>query len=158
MSRALKARGGHDPGHDGIWTGPGSRGALGRLGVGSPLGQRQGRGPAHQHAAGLRGGGLRGAPAREGEVPARQFPVQLRIDFARDAGGASIDTRELGRLARLSRNWSRTIPPATFDGLLNATGVVRGASRTGQAVDEAAQKELLAEPRCGAGHADTRRG
>jgi uncharacterized protein (TIGR00255 family) len=72
------------------------------------------------------------------------FQVQLRIDFARDAGGASIDTRELGRLARLSRNWSRTIPPATFDGLLNATGVVRGASRTGQAVDEAAQKELLA--------------
>jgi uncharacterized protein (TIGR00255 family) len=71
------------------------------------------------------------------------FQVQLRIDFARDAGGASIDTRELGRLARLSRNWSRTIPPATFDGLLSATGVVRGASRTGQTVDEAAQKELL---------------
>jgi uncharacterized protein (TIGR00255 family) len=71
------------------------------------------------------------------------FQLQLRIDFARDAGGASIDTRELARLARLSRNWSSRIAPATFDGLLNATGVVRGASRTGQTVDETAQKDLL---------------
>jgi uncharacterized protein (TIGR00255 family) len=71
------------------------------------------------------------------------FQVQLRIDFTRDAGGMAIDTRELGRLARLSRNWASRIPQATFDGLLNTAGVVRGVSRTGQVVDEAAQKELL---------------
>jgi uncharacterized protein (TIGR00255 family) len=71
------------------------------------------------------------------------FQIQLRIDFARDAGGMMIDTRELARLARLSRNWSSRVRAATFDGLLNATGVVRGPSRTGQTVDEAAQKELL---------------
>src|SRR5262245_33718508 len=71
------------------------------------------------------------------------FQVQLRIDFARDAGGMTIDTRELARLARLSRNWSSRVRPATFDGLINSNGVVRGPSRTGQTVDEAAQKELL---------------
>jgi uncharacterized protein (TIGR00255 family) len=72
------------------------------------------------------------------------FQLQLRIDFARDSGGVSIDTRELARLARLSRNWSSRIAPATFDGLLNTNGVMRGASRTGTTVDDAMAKELLA--------------
>src|SRR6185295_18862775 len=71
------------------------------------------------------------------------FQVQLRIDFTRDGGGMAIDTRELARLARLSRNWSSRVQPATFNGLLNTPSVVRGPSRTGQTVDEAAQKELL---------------
>ena len=65
------------------------------------------------------------------------------------AGTATaIDTRELARLARLSRLWSRNgagVAPASFDGLLNATGVTKGASRTSTAVDEATAKELLAD-------------
>jgi uncharacterized protein (TIGR00255 family) len=73
------------------------------------------------------------------------FQLQLRIDFAREAGATSIDTRELARLARLSRNWaSAKVSPARFDGLLNTNGVLRGASRTGAGVDEAMAKDLLA--------------
>ncbi len=60
------------------------------------------------------------------------FQLQLRIDFVRDAGAVNIDTRELARLARLSRNWaSARLAPARLDGLLNANGVVRGAARAG---------------------------
>jgi uncharacterized protein (TIGR00255 family) len=73
------------------------------------------------------------------------FQLQLRIDIAREAGATSIDTRELARLARLSRNWaSAKVRTASFDGLLNTNGVLRGASRTGAGVDEAMSKDLLA--------------
>ena len=75
------------------------------------------------------------------------FQLQLRIDWTKDAAATAIDTRELARLARLSRLWSRNgagVAPASFDGLLNATGVTKGASRTSTAVDEATAKELLA--------------
>lgn len=75
------------------------------------------------------------------------FQLQLRIDWTKDAAATAIDTRELARLARLSRHWSRNgsgIAPASFDGLLNAAGVTKGASRTSTAVDEATAKELLA--------------
>jgi uncharacterized protein (TIGR00255 family) len=75
------------------------------------------------------------------------FQLQLRIDWTKDAAATAIDTRELARLARLSRHWSRNgsgVQPASFDGLLNATGVTKGASRTSNTVDETTQKELLA--------------
>src|SRR5262245_3543822 len=72
------------------------------------------------------------------------FQVQLRIDFARDASATSIDTRELARLARLSRNWMNArVAPASFDGLINTNGVMRGASRTA-GIDEGVAKDLLA--------------
>ena len=50
------------------------------------------------------------------------FQLQLKIDWTKDAGATAIDTRELARLARLSRHWSRSgsgVQPARFDGLLN---------------------------------------
>lgn len=75
------------------------------------------------------------------------FQLQLRIDWTKDAAATAIDTRELARLARLSRHWSRAgsgVTPASFDGLLNAAGVTKGASRTSTAVDEATAKDLLA--------------
>ncbi len=75
------------------------------------------------------------------------FQLQLRIDWTKDASATAIDTRELARLARLSRHWARNgsgVKPASFDGLLNATGVTKGAARTSNAVDEATAKELLA--------------
>lgn len=75
------------------------------------------------------------------------FQLQLRIDWTKDAAATAIDTRELARLARLSRQWSQRgsgITPASFDGLLNAAGVTKGASRTSTTVDEATAKELLA--------------
>lgn len=72
------------------------------------------------------------------------FQVQLRIDLAREAGATSIDTRELARLARLSRNWaSARVAPARLDGLINTNGVLRGPSRTGATVDEGMAKDLL---------------
>jgi len=74
------------------------------------------------------------------------FQLQLRIDWTKDAGATAVDTRELARLARLSRHWSRPgsgVQPASFDGLLNATGVTKGAVRTGAGVDEATAKDLL---------------
>lgn len=73
------------------------------------------------------------------------FQLQLRIDWTRDPGANALDMRELARLARLSRSWSKSgVAPARFDGLVQAPGVTRGASRTGGGVDEAATKELLA--------------
>jgi uncharacterized protein (TIGR00255 family) len=73
------------------------------------------------------------------------FQLQLRIDLARGAGAMAIDTRELARLARLSRNWSNgRVRPATFDGLLNSMGATRNGARTSLTVDEGMQKELLA--------------
>src|SRR5689334_21313393 len=74
------------------------------------------------------------------------FQLQLRIDIAREAGATLIDTRELARLARLSRNWSNgRVRPATFDGLISTMGVGRNGSRTtGLSVDEGMQKDLLA--------------
>jgi uncharacterized protein (TIGR00255 family) len=73
------------------------------------------------------------------------FQLQLRIELAREAGAMAIDTRELARLARLSRNWANgRVRPATFDGLLGAMGASKNASRTGLTVDESMQKELLA--------------
>jgi uncharacterized protein (TIGR00255 family) len=73
------------------------------------------------------------------------FQVQLRIDFTRDAGVTAIDTRELARLARLSRAWaSRRLAPARLDGLLLVNGVIRGASRTNSSVDDGMAKDLLA--------------
>jgi len=72
------------------------------------------------------------------------FQLQLKIDWTRDAGGVAIDTRELARLARLSRHWSRSgVAPARFDGLVNAVGVVKGALRTNNVVDEPTAKDLL---------------
>src|ERR1700754_379723 len=69
------------------------------------------------------------------------FQVQLRIDWTRDAGGSAIGTRELARLARLSRHWAKSgVAPATFDGLVNAPNVMKGASRTGTSVDEVVTK------------------
>ncbi|RYZ14011.1 MAG: YicC family protein [Alphaproteobacteria bacterium] len=75
------------------------------------------------------------------------FQLQLRIDWTRDAAATAIDTRELARLARLSRQWARSgsgVQPASFDGLLNAAGVAKGPSRTSNAVDETTAKEILA--------------
>lgn len=73
------------------------------------------------------------------------FQLALKIDWTRDSGGIAIDTRELARLARLSRHWVKSgVAPARFDGLLSATGVVKGAARTSNAVDETVTKELLA--------------
>jgi uncharacterized protein (TIGR00255 family) len=73
------------------------------------------------------------------------FQLALKIDWTRDGGGIAIDTRELARLARLSRHWVKSgVAPARFDGLLSATGVVKGASRTSNAVDEGVTKDLLA--------------
>jgi len=72
------------------------------------------------------------------------FQLQLRVDLTRDAAASAIDTRELARLARLSRNWANArVRAASFDGLLNAPGVIRGASRAGAGVDEAMAKDLL---------------
>ena len=73
------------------------------------------------------------------------FQLQLRIDWTRDPGASAIDTRELARLARLSRHWTKSgLAPARFDGLLGAPGVVKGASRTGSSVDDLVAKDLLA--------------
>jgi uncharacterized protein (TIGR00255 family) len=73
------------------------------------------------------------------------FQLQLRIDFVKEAGATNIDTRELARLARLSRNWANArIGPARLDGLLATNGVMRGASRMGNGVDESMTKDLLA--------------
>lgn len=73
------------------------------------------------------------------------FQLQLRIDFAKDASATSIDTRELARLARLSRNWaSARVASASFNGLINTNGVIRGASRMNSSVDEGIVKDLLA--------------
>jgi uncharacterized protein (TIGR00255 family) len=72
------------------------------------------------------------------------FQLQLRIDIAREAGAMAIDTRELARLARLSRNWANgKVQPARFDGLLAAMGATRNGARVSLAVDEGMQKELL---------------
>jgi uncharacterized protein (TIGR00255 family) len=73
------------------------------------------------------------------------FQLQLRLDIAREAGATAIDTRELSRLSRLSRNWANArIRPATFADLLNTNGVLRGVSRTGNGVDEVMAKDLMA--------------
>jgi uncharacterized protein (TIGR00255 family) len=73
------------------------------------------------------------------------FQIQLRIDFARDAGAIMIDTRELARLARLSRYWANPrLRPATFADLVNTNGVMRGPSRTSNGVDDSIAKDLLA--------------
>ncbi len=72
------------------------------------------------------------------------FQLQLKIDWTKDPGGIAIDTRELARLARLSRHWSRSgVAPARFDGLVNAVGVVKGTVRTNNVVDETTAKDLL---------------
>src|SRR5690606_13678602 len=47
------------------------------------------------------------------------FQLQLRIDWTKDAAATAIDTRELARLARLSRQWSQRgsgVTQASFDG------------------------------------------
>lgn len=73
------------------------------------------------------------------------FQLQLKVDWVRDAAATQVDTRELARLARLSRHWARSgLAPARLDGLLTTPGVLKGASRTGSVVDEQASKELLA--------------
>jgi len=73
------------------------------------------------------------------------FQIQLRVDWVRDAAVTQVDTRELARLVRLSRHWARSgVAPASLDGLLMSPGVLKGASRTGSAVDEQVTKELLA--------------
>lgn len=73
------------------------------------------------------------------------FQLQLKIDWTRDAGAMAIDMRELARLARLSRHWRHSgVAPARLDGLINTPGVVKGAARTGNTIDEAVTKELLA--------------
>jgi uncharacterized protein (TIGR00255 family) len=73
------------------------------------------------------------------------FQLQLRIDWTRDPGANAIDTRELARLARLSRHWAKSgVAPARFDGLAGLPSVTRGASRTGAPMDEAAAKDLMA--------------
>lgn len=74
------------------------------------------------------------------------FQIQLKIDWTKDAGGSAIDVRELARLARLSRHWSRTggVQPAQFDGLINSPSVMKSVSRTGTSVDETVTKDLLA--------------
>lgn len=74
------------------------------------------------------------------------FQLQLKIDWTRDPGASSVDTRELARLARLSRQWSRTsgVAPASFDGLIAAAGAMKGVSRTGTSLDETVSKDLLA--------------
>jgi uncharacterized protein (TIGR00255 family) len=72
------------------------------------------------------------------------FQLQLKIDWTKDVGGVAIDTRELARLARLSRHWSRSgVAPARFDGLVNGAGVMKGALRTNNVVDETTAKDLL---------------
>jgi uncharacterized protein (TIGR00255 family) len=73
------------------------------------------------------------------------FQLQLRIDWTRDPGASAIDTRELSRLARLSRHWAKSgVSPARFDGLVSAPSVMKAASRTGSSVDELVTKDLLA--------------
>lgn len=73
------------------------------------------------------------------------FQLQLKVDWVRDAAATQVDTRELARLVRLSRQWAgRGVAPARLDGLLAAPGVVKGVSRTGSALDEQAAKDLLA--------------
>src|SRR5262245_30598178 len=73
------------------------------------------------------------------------FQLQLRIDYARDVSGPAIDTRELARLARLSRYWANPhLRPATFADLLNTNGVMRGPARATNGVDEGMSKDLLA--------------
>ncbi len=73
------------------------------------------------------------------------FQLQLKVDWTKDSGASFIDTRELARLARLSRIWTRSaVAPARFDGLLNTVGVMKGVSRTGANMDETVSKDLLA--------------
>jgi uncharacterized protein (TIGR00255 family) len=73
------------------------------------------------------------------------FQLQLRLDIAREAGATAIDTRELSRLSRLSRNWANArVRPASFADLLNTNGVLRGVSRPGNGVDEVMAKDLMA--------------
>ncbi len=73
------------------------------------------------------------------------FQMQLRVDMVRDAGGSSVDSRELARLARLSRGWKGAgLAPSSLAQLASLPGVVRGASRTAQTVDEAMAKTLIA--------------
>lgn len=73
------------------------------------------------------------------------FQLQLRIDWTKDTAANAIDTRELARLARLSRHWARSgVAPARFDGLVSAPNVMKGQSRTGGGADEAVAKDLLA--------------
>lgn len=73
------------------------------------------------------------------------FQLQLRMDIVREGGATSIDTRELARLSRISRNWAGAhVRPASFADLINTNGVMRGVSRTGNAVDETIAKELMA--------------
>jgi uncharacterized protein (TIGR00255 family) len=75
------------------------------------------------------------------------FQLQLKIDWSRDAGSSAIDTRELARLARLSRHWARNgsgVERARFDGLISSPSVTKSVSRTGSMVDEGVAGELLA--------------
>jgi len=73
------------------------------------------------------------------------FQLQLRIDWTRDPGANALDTRELARLARLSRYWAKSgLAPARFGELESAPGVARGASRAGSSVDETVTRELMA--------------
>jgi uncharacterized protein (TIGR00255 family) len=72
------------------------------------------------------------------------FQLQLRVDVARETGATAIDMRELARLSRLSRYWANArIQPASFADLINTNGVIRGASPTGNGVDESMAKELM---------------
>ena len=63
------------------------------------------------------------------------FQLQLRIDWARDPGASAVDTRELARLARLSRprpksGWAA----AGFRGLPGVPDVVKPAAPPGSSV------------------------
>lgn len=74
------------------------------------------------------------------------FQIQLKVDWTKEAGGSAIDTRELARLARLSRHWSRGgsgVEPARFDALIGSPSVMKGVSRTSNAVDETVTRQLL---------------
>jgi uncharacterized protein (TIGR00255 family) len=73
------------------------------------------------------------------------FQMQLRVDMVREAGASNVDTRELARLARLSRHWkSAGLAPSSVAQIAALPGLVRGASRTAQTVDEAMAKALIA--------------
>jgi uncharacterized protein (TIGR00255 family) len=71
--------------------------------------------------------------------------LQLRVDAVRDASGPVVNTRDLARLARLSRSWTGAGPGgATFEGLLSLPGVMKTTPKGTPTIDEAMTAALIA--------------
>ncbi|MEZ5936643.1 MAG: YicC/YloC family endoribonuclease [Hyphomonadaceae bacterium] len=102
-------------------------------------------------SADIRYSGPPGADAVEAETRRRikdkfnrgSFQTQLRIEFTLPAEAVSVDTRELVRLARLARNWTRAgLSASAFDSAVLAGG--QKTARTSTRLDDDQTAAVLA--------------